>query len=362
MVAIEKFSRMVAGVYGAASAPDTWPDAMADIRSAFGALTAALIANDGAERMVKGANLSAEAAVSYVGYYRKIDYVLSAVENGPVGLIRGGRPLIALQPRSEFDADWMRPNLLHDGLFVRLSGGPDTTSFLVAANRSGDGFDNTERTNLLHHLTPHLQQALRMERSFGRHSVTREELTMSVDTISHGILVLNADATVATMNSSAGRLLRRRDGISLQSGAIVAVDPTARRRLTRGIAEALGADGAAVRGADSVLCPRPSGLRPYVIHVLPSGHDEGLHRAVLVIIDPEEVPEPPVDVLRRLYGLTQTEARVAVCVLRGDGVKTIAGELAVSAATVKTHLQNIFAKTDTHRQAQLVRLLLSISR
>jgi DNA-binding CsgD family transcriptional regulator len=157
-------------------------------------------------------------------------------------------------------------------------------------------------------------------------------------------------------------MLRCRDGISLQSGAVVTADLTARRRLTRSIAEALGADGVAVRGADSILCPRPSGLRPYVIHVLPASHEEGRHRAVLVIIDPEDVPEPPVDVLRRLYGLTQTEARVAVCVLRGDGVKTIAEELAVSAATVKTHLQNVFSKTDTHRQAQLVRLLLSISR
>ena len=31
-------------------------------------------------------------------------------------------------------------------------------------------------------------------------------------------------------------------------------------------------------------------------------------------------------------------------------------------ATVKTHLQHVFDKTDTHRQAELVRLLLTVTR
>ena len=65
--------------------------------------------------------------------------------------------------------------------------------------------------------------------------------------------------------------------------------------------------------------------------------------------------------MRRLYGLTQAEAEVAVRVLRGDGLKPIADELSVSLATVKTHLQHVFDKTDTHRQAELVRLLLTVT-
>jgi DNA-binding NarL/FixJ family response regulator len=44
--------------------------------------------------------------------------------------------------------------------------------------------------------------------------------------------------------------------------------------------------------------------------------------------------------------------------LHGDGLKPIAADLALSMATVKTHLHHIFNKTDTHRQAELVRLLL----
>jgi DNA-binding CsgD family transcriptional regulator len=58
--------------------------------------------------------------------------------------------------------------------------------------------------------------------------------------------------------------------------------------------------------------------------------------------------------------LTNAEADVALRVVRGDGLKPISADLALSMATVKTHLHHIFDKTDTHRQAELVRLLLAI--
>lgn len=80
--------------------------------------------------------------------------------------------------------------------------------------------------------------------------------------------------------------------------------------------------------------------------------------ALVVIVDPEQQPEPPADLLRRLYGLTNAEAAVALRLLRGEGLKPISDEMALSIATIKTHLQHIFDKTDTHRQAELVRCLL----
>jgi DNA-binding CsgD family transcriptional regulator len=81
---------------------------------------------------------------------------------------------------------------------------------------------------------------------------------------------------------------------------------------------------------------------------------------MIVIVDPDLEPEPPVLLLRRLYGLTRSEAEIALMVLRGQGRNHIADELSLSLATVKTHLHHVFDKTGTHRQAELVRLLLSL--
>jgi DNA-binding CsgD family transcriptional regulator len=83
--------------------------------------------------------------------------------------------------------------------------------------------------------------------------------------------------------------------------------------------------------------------------------------AVVLIIDPEDEHEPPPALLRRLYRLTEAEAEVALRVIRGAGLKQISEELSISYTTVRTHLQHVFDKTDTHRQADLVRLLLTVS-
>lgn len=66
------------------------------------------------------------------------------------------------------------------------------------------------------------------------------------------------------------------------------------------------------------------------------------------------------DVMRRIFGMTNAEAAVAARILDGVGLKYISEELSLSLATVKTHLQHVFDKTETHRQAELVRLLLAV--
>jgi DNA-binding CsgD family transcriptional regulator len=83
--------------------------------------------------------------------------------------------------------------------------------------------------------------------------------------------------------------------------------------------------------------------------------------ALVLIIDPEDEPQPAAALLRRLYGLTETEARVALHVMYGEDLKQVSEELSISWTTVRTHLQHVFDKTDTHRQAELVRLLLVLS-
>ena len=105
---------------------------------------------------------------------------------------------------------------------------------------------------------------------------------------------------------------------------------------------------------------------PYVIHTLPlhhSGTDEPAREAtaLVLIIDPEHEPEPAAALLRRLHGLTNTEAQVALRIVRGADLKQVSEELSVSVTTVRTHLQHVFDKTGTHRQAELVRTLLTLS-
>jgi DNA-binding CsgD family transcriptional regulator len=75
------------------------------------------------------------------------------------------------------------------------------------------------------------------------------------------------------------------------------------------------------------------------------------------IIDPEREARPLAEVLRSLFGLTSAEADLARKLMTGMRIEEIAAERGVQLTTVRTQLRALFSKTDTNRQAELVRLL-----
>ena len=66
---------------------------------------------------------------------------------------------------------------------------------------------------------------------------------------------------------------------------------------------------------------------------------------------------PPLGSIAQRYGLTAGELRVLKAVLEVNGVRAVAERLGLSQATVKTHLHNLFRKTGTSRQSDLVKLV-----
>jgi DNA-binding CsgD family transcriptional regulator len=79
--------------------------------------------------------------------------------------------------------------------------------------------------------------------------------------------------------------------------------------------------------------------------------------ALVFIIDIAQRRHIAVEQIRQAYGLTWSEARVAIDVARGASVVEVARALKVSPNTVKTHLRSVFAKTGTQRQSELARLI-----
>jgi DNA-binding CsgD family transcriptional regulator len=65
------------------------------------------------------------------------------------------------------------------------------------------------------------------------------------------------------------------------------------------------------------------------------------------------------DYAQRLLGLTEAEAKIAVALARGVPLPEIARRMGVQDNTVRWHLKQIYTKTGTHGQVDLVRLLLT---
>ncbi len=58
-------------------------------------------------------------------------------------------------------------------------------------------------------------------------------------------------------------------------------------------------------------------------------------------------------------GLSRAEFRICHLLSRGLSTKVVQSELSISDSTLRTHLRNIYAKTGTHSQAELIYQLLS---
>ena len=63
--------------------------------------------------------------------------------------------------------------------------------------------------------------------------------------------------------------------------------------------------------------------------------------------------------MQALYQFTPAEAELVALLTAGRSLEEAAEERGVTMHTVRSQLKHVFAKTDTRRQGQLVRLVLS---
>jgi DNA-binding CsgD family transcriptional regulator len=100
--------------------------------------------------------------------------------------------------------------------------------------------------------------------------------------------------------------------------------------------------------------------RPLLVSVLIStgSHAPAVEDyAIIVFTDPDLRPQPDMAVMCRAFGLTSAEARLARLLATGESLDGAATHFGITRGTASQHLKSIFAKTETHRQAELVSLL-----
>lgn len=363
MVSLDDFSRLVSGIHASATDPELWSVTVGDMGRAFDGANVGLVVGCGPSRVLEHASISTSAVLAYAEHYARLDHFFASVQAGPVGAVRTAAELMSPYQNCEFDADWARPNGLEDGLFMRLTSTPSATSVAIATPRRRERFDTTEHVALLRHLAPHLQQTLQMQSLLRDADRQSHGLAAAGEALRHGIIVVTLHGTIIYANHAAEAILRLQDGLRSCAGRLQASTSHDDGELQYSISLALSAEP---RTGRAMLCSRTSGSHGYLVHVSPlraravGGSISIEPSALIVIVDPERQLTLPAVILQRLFGLTASEAQVALMVVDSHGLKAIADELSVSLATVKSHLNRVFQKTDTHRQSELVRLLLSL--
>lgn len=214
--------------------------------------------------------------------------------------------------------------------------------------------------------------AIRPERDpFGRHAgrglpgrdadladapraIANAALLTVVDQLEQGIVVTDAAAGVHFLNRAARDLVAR-GAVRLQGGCLRAAEP----RDTATLHQAIGACAAGGAWASAArLIGRQAQRLLMIAAPMPLDALDARQRHVIVLlIDPVYARLPDPALLRRQFDLTRAEAALAGEILRGDGLSACAARLGIKPSTARTHLRRVFEKTGTHRQAELVRLL-----
>ncbi len=154
------------------------------------------------------------------------------------------------------------------------------------------------------------------------------------------------------------------DGLVLRGGGLHAADRVCdaalQATLDRHLAQPAPPKGSQPSERDALGLKRRE-RRPLIVRVVPV--EPQVRRSfdgaalLLIIVDPQDCPEPSDGMLQQVFGLTRSEAKVANRLMCGDTLTGIAEAHGIEVGTVRSQVKSIFAKTGTSRQAELVALM-----
>lgn len=364
----EVLTKLIGGVYDAAADATLWESFLAEVAKTCRADSAALVMhNFGREShsVTASWNLESDGELLYQQHYGSIDVWANRARLKFFGGACTSESLCPLEElvTTEFYNDFLsRYDTVH-GMFGLAERNANSWASVSLYRGSLSSEFRVSDLGTLNLLIPHIQRAFRLHLQFSELKARSEGIETALNMLTIGVILLGTRGEVLLMNTRAEQVLNRRDGLLLANGklgAAVCAESTRFRAMIGGAVQT--GSGAGLSAGGTILISREKG-RPISVTVAPLhelGNDLSQRpAAVLFISDPDQNVELPVDLLRRCYGLTPTEARLALVLLEGHSLKEAADLGGVTHNTAKSQLKSVFLKTQVHHQGELIHLLLN---
>ncbi len=213
---------------------------------------------------------------------------------------------------------------------------------------------------MLERLAPHLARALQLRRAFGDLAREKEAYEAIVDSRENGMIGVRSDGSALFVNRAALAVAASSDGLALdRGGRPVFADRAANLRLAK-----LQADVRTGGSGGIIRVERPSGRAAYLVSVsrLPADRDTtpATERGTLFLIhDPARRRRSSERLISDALRMPTGAARVVAALLAGESLIAYSERAGLTMNTVRCHLKHAYALTDTHSQADLVRLALT---
>ena len=252
-----------------------------------------------------------------------------------------------------------------NSIHVRLDG-PKGSRIVWVINDpvDGDGWSSAQLDSI-RRLLPHIRQAVLLQQALAGAGALGATLTELLETTGLGIVQLDGRGRIVAANERAREVLRAGDGLFDEGGFLYARTPEDDAALQGLLTRALPPFGAQGVGG-STMVRRSSSRSPLALHVNPVGRQETDLRiwpvaALVLVVDPARHTRIDPAVAAAALGLTEMESRVAVLLADGMNVREVAAATGRGESTIRSHVKHLFTKHGLSRQADLVRLVLSLA-
>lgn len=219
--------------------------------------------------------------------------------------------------------------------------------------------EDIEQFAILHR---HLERALKIGVRIGSLGAATQFGKEWLDRSNAAVFLLDNHKQIVFCNRAAEAMQAAGDGIRFSARRIALAYKEDDGKLQSLIERALSRSGPQHGG--TMRAQRPSGKQPFGIFVSPLAREYpnlALFRPAISVIvtDPEMRSPLPIQRLQESFDLTEAEARLAVLLANGEDLQQAAERLNITYGTARARLTQIFQKTDTRRQAELVHLMLT---
>jgi DNA-binding response OmpR family regulator len=179
---------------------------------------------------------------------------------------------------------------------------------------------------------------------------------MAMDALSLAILIVDEHGGVKYINTCAKELLNTKIlSLTIKDDYLSAINFSDKSKLSAFITAATSTEE--IRSA---MFLHDEEVRQIFITPLPSTssfiQNVTMRLALILITEPNETLSE-VQLMGKLYDLSPAELRVATALLAGKSPGEYANEAGLTLHTVRSQLKNLFSKTYTRRQSELVALL-----
>lgn len=219
-------------------------------------------------------------------------------------------------------------------------------------------------------ITRHVSRSLGIMKRLEVASIQNAALLSSFDRLAFGVALLNSDMKVLHLNEAAKRVIERDDGLRLNAdgqleGKSAGTHAVALSLWIRETVQAASREPTHFQ--DSFYVARTDPSQAYMLQCAPLSEETHWQatgeeaKFITFIVDPSALKLPSPERLHSLFGLTSAQANVALQFVQGSGYKAVAQRLSISEETVRSHVKDIYPKMRVSKQADMVRVILSLS-